>query len=123
MDMNAILARISSRIELMNADGQKTSERAISMAATGSSDTIRNWRRSVAAGKPASATIAKIEQVAAALGVTPDWLLTGEGPDPAPEDSVISEIVDLLHQLDASELQMIRAAARGFRDQNREESE
>lgn len=120
--MKAIITRIQLRIDQMNEAGAKTSERAISKAATGSSDTIRNWRRGLGADKAAGATLTKLGQVAKALNVSPDWLLTGEGVVDGHNAALISEIIDLLPELDPAELKMLRAAARGYRDQHREGS-
>lgn len=122
MNMKEILQRIQARIDEINEGGAGTSERAISMAATGSPDTIRNWRRGAESGKPRGATITKISQVAEALEVSPDWLLTGENPPQTPHSQLISDIVDLLYELEPEELRMMRATARGYRAQRHEDT-
>jgi hypothetical protein len=121
MDMNAILERISARIDEMNAEGIRTSFASVSKTATGSPDTIRNWQRAVASGKRGGATTTKIGEIARALRVSPDWLLTGEGTSINPDNDIVAEIIDLLPELEPEELRMLRAAARGFRDQRQEE--
>lgn len=81
MNIADVVARIKAVIDADKAAGGKLSERAVSMAATGSTDTIRNWRRAFEAGKDSGATTPKVEAVAEALGVSPTWLLTGEGAE------------------------------------------
>lgn len=75
MDMNKILARIHARIAELG-----TSEAAVSEKATGSPDTIRNWRRRAEKGGKPGASTGTIQPVADALDVPLDWLL-GNGPD------------------------------------------
>jgi len=113
MDMNAVITRIMARIEELKALGKAVSERSVSMDATGSPDTIRNWRRAVQTGRSAGATTVKLQQVADALGVTSEWLILGgetEGDDRA---RAIAEILVLLRELEPEELEMLRAAAKG----------
>lgn len=85
MKLADVVERIDAVIAADNAAGGKLSDRSVSMTATGSTDTIRNWRRAVDAGKNGGATTPKIYAVATALGVSPSWLLTGEGD---PTDSL-----------------------------------
>lgn len=113
MEMTDVIERIDARIAELVAQGKRVSERSISVAATGSPDTIRNWRRAALTGKVAGATTIKMQQVAEALGVTVDWLMMGEpGVDDA-HAQAISEIVALLRELDHSEVEILRAAAKG----------
>lgn len=75
MDMHTVLQRIEvRRVELGET------EAAISRRATGSPDTIRNWRRRLESGNSKfGASSVTLEKVAAALGRSVQWL-TGEGP-------------------------------------------
>ena len=114
-----MLDRIKDRIEDLKAQGQSVSERSISMDATGSPDTIRNWRRAVAAGKAAGATTSKLAQVAQALGVTAEWLMSEQPNQPDSRSETIAEIVGLLRELDPAELEMLRAAAHGVHARRR----
>ena len=75
MDMPKILARIKARI-----DELETSEAAVSKASTGSTDTIRNWRRRVKKGETPGASTLTLQPIADTLNVPLDWLL-GNGPD------------------------------------------
>jgi len=75
MDMPKILARIKARL-----DELETTESAISKAATGSTDTIRNWRRRVKKGETPGASTLTLQPIADALNVPLDWLL-GNGAD------------------------------------------
>lgn len=72
MDMTDILKRIADRISEMNS-----SERAVAMKATGSADTIRNWRRKATANEDSGATLTKLVAVAKALHVSPEYLISG----------------------------------------------
>jgi hypothetical protein len=76
MQLSDILPKIAARIAELD-----TSERAISIAATGSPDTIRNWRRNVEAGRPGGATISKLTAVAEALGIPANELIGEEAAD------------------------------------------
>ena len=79
MDLRDILPRIERRLQDMGLSAQAASERA------GSKDLIRNWRRSVKAGKPAGMTTGSLLSLADVLKTTEAWLLTGEGdPEVAP---------------------------------------
>lgn len=112
--MNDVLARIETRIRELAETGKPVSERSISLEATGSPDTIRNWRRAASSGKLSGASTTKMQQVANALGVSVDWLMMGDkGVDDA-HSRAIGEIVHLLRELDQSELEILRAAAEGI---------
>ena len=113
MDMNAVINRIAERIDELKAAGRQVSERSISVEATGSPDTIRNWRRSLQSGRESGATTVKLQQVAKALGVTPEWLMVGGTNDD--RALAIAEIVALLRELEPEEIEMLRAAAEGVR--------
>lgn len=75
MEMKSVLAKI----DVMLAK-RGTSAAAISREATGSPDTIRNWRRRVDKGQEPGASTATLEPIARSLGVPVEWL-TGDGPD------------------------------------------
>jgi hypothetical protein len=72
MDLAAILRRIDQRIAAL-----KTTDRAVSLRATNSADTIRNWRRRVAEGDGGGASTRTLTKVADALEVSPQWLING----------------------------------------------
>jgi transcriptional regulator with XRE-family HTH domain len=79
MQLSAILERISAHI----AQTAMT-EAELSRRATGSGDTIRNWRRAVRDGKPLAPKIDTITAVARALGLEPSELINGPDAEPAP---------------------------------------
>jgi len=85
MDMRTVLHRIEIRRQELGV-----SEAALSRRATGSTDTIRNWRRRVERGdEKAGASTVTLEKVAEALGRTVQWLY-GDGPESAHEiDSLV----------------------------------
>lgn len=115
MEMTNVIARIETRIRELAASGKQVSERSVSLDATGSPDTIRNWRRAAQSGKIAGASTIKLQQVAAALGVSVDWLMNGDPSSDDAHEQAIAEIVSLLRELDISELEILRAAAEGVR--------
>ena len=122
MEMIRVIERIERRIQDLAAQGRRVSERSVSIDATGSPDTIRNWRRSAATGKAAGASTVKLQQVADALGVSLNWLILGdEGADDS-RSQAIAEIVELLRELDPAELEILRAAAKGVHDRHRGQS-
>lgn len=60
------------------------SAREVSMRATGTTDTVRNWLRRAEEGASFSMRQDTLDRVSQVLGVTAQWLLTGEdGPAPA----------------------------------------
>lgn len=75
MDMHKILARIDARIAEMG-----TNPSAVSRKATGSPDTIRNWKRRADRGEMPGASTVTLQPIADALDVPLDWLI-GNGPD------------------------------------------
>jgi transcriptional regulator with XRE-family HTH domain len=75
MEMTKILARIEARLKDLGLTAGQVSRQA-----TGSPDTIRNWKRRVAKGESPGASTATLQPVANALRVPLDWLL-GNGPD------------------------------------------
>lgn len=87
MDMKQILERIS----LCRKDAG-VSERALSISSGMSPDGIRNWRRRVDAGEDPGANLRSIEMVANALGVSRDWLATGQEDAAQPSDAPIPAV-------------------------------
>lgn len=75
MDLKGILARID---EVQRETG--LSDRALSLRATGSTETVRNWRRKTADALPGGAQTESLRRIAAALGVRAEWLIHGTGP-------------------------------------------
>ena len=74
MDMREILARVDARQAEL-----KWTDRKISIEAGLSDDAIRNWRRRVARGETGGANVRSLEAVAKTLGVSTEWLVSGEG--------------------------------------------
>lgn len=72
MDIKALMKRIEERAAELDK-----SIRAVSIEATNSPDTIRNWQRKVKTGEAFSMRQASLQAVADALGVELQWLLTG----------------------------------------------
>jgi hypothetical protein len=64
VDMAEILRRIDERIAALN-----TNDSAVSFDATGSKDTIRNWRRAVRNGRKAGANTQTLQSVGKVLGI------------------------------------------------------
>lgn len=75
-----ILARIDQRIAAMKAAGLKrTTDRAISLLAGGSTDTLRSMRRAVEKGLQTGVSSETLHKLAPVLGTSARWLLTGDG--------------------------------------------
>lgn len=71
------LAEILARIDQANAE-RRLSDAALSKAASGSPDLLRNWRRRIDAGDTeAGANARMIAAVARVLSVSEAWLMTG----------------------------------------------
>jgi transcriptional regulator with XRE-family HTH domain len=98
MEMKTVLARIDLRLAALG-----TTDAAVSKKATGSQDTVRNWRRRVAKGESPSASVSKIEAISEVLGVTPEWL-QGQGPEDLDaarkEEAEIRRLIDLYRSLE-----------------------
>jgi phage repressor protein C with HTH and peptisase S24 domain len=80
---DTIIDRIQQRL-----DALKLSERAASIAATGSDGTIRMIRTG-RSGNPRGDTLTKLARV---LETTEQWLLTGEAAEPTPLPAPASEV-------------------------------
>ncbi len=77
MDMHGLIARIDKRLKAVGL-----TPTAASKLATGSTDTIRNWKRSALEGKmPQGPSQDKLEAVARVLQAKFLWLTTGTGPE------------------------------------------
>lgn len=63
MDMKALVRNIDRRLEELGLTAAEVSKRA-----TGSADTIRNWKRSAAKGSAVGATVRSLEMIARVLG-------------------------------------------------------
>lgn len=78
----AILKRIDKRIKDMTPAGKKPpSDRAISLLATGSPDTLRSIRRGVADGSQTGISTETLRKFAPTLMTTAQWLLSEEGQE------------------------------------------
>lgn len=79
------LGEILVRIDQARA-GKNLSDAAISRAAGGSDDLLRNWRRQVRDGKTdAGANARTLAAVAKALDISAAWLMTGQDEELAPD--------------------------------------
>lgn len=114
MDMKHVLQRITERIAEANASGKKISMRSVSVAATGSPDTIRNWDRAQKAGRTVGANVSTLRKIANALDVTEEWLLTGEGDHSPAKPLIDAEIIRHLDLLTDEEKRFLLAAAKGY---------
>lgn len=114
MDMIEVLKRIHERIAQANERGEKWSMRSLSLQATGSPDTIRNWERATKAGKRVGANVDTVRKVANALSVSEEWLLTGEGTTSPARPEIDAEIMRHLDLLTDEEKRFLLAAARGY---------
>lgn len=103
MDMKAVLARIEDWIARQNEAGNRVSVASLSRKATNSPDTIRNWIRQRNDGKSIGATALKVQQVAGAMGVNADWLITGEG-EPGTGQTLTADQIPLISWVSAGRL-------------------
>lgn len=76
MDMKALVQRIDQRLEELGLTATEVSKRA-----TGSADTIRNWKRAAAKGSKTGASSRTLEPVARVLGTKVSWLMATENGD------------------------------------------
>lgn len=99
MDNDGLLKRLAARIADLG-----TTERAVSIEATGSADTIRNWRRRHDKGERFSMRIDSLNSVAAVLGVSSAWLATGnEDGEPEQPEGLAEETVPFQPRMSQSE--------------------
>jgi SOS-response transcriptional repressor LexA len=73
MDMKTLVQRIDQRLEALGLTATEVSKRA-----TGSADTIRNWKRAAAKGSKTGASVRTLEPVARVLGTKVEWLMASE---------------------------------------------
>lgn len=76
MDVKKLIERIDKRLEALSISATEASRRA-----TGSADTIRNWRRTAAKGTGSLPTHTTLTSVAGALGTNVRWLTEGIAPE------------------------------------------
>lgn len=77
MNLERILDRISEKAGQLGLSDSQLSLQA------GSKEVIRNWRRAVRRGESISPKHENLAAIAAAIGVTSDWLINGTGGDAA----------------------------------------
>lgn len=85
----AILARIDQRLKERRKRGLSYTDRAVSLEATNSPDTLRGIRRNIAAGTQSGISTETLRKLAFPLSSPVEWLLNGTGPediDELPED-------------------------------------
>lgn len=87
----AILKRVHRRLAALKVAGQSMSDRSLSLAATGSADTLRSIRRNVAKGSQRGISTETIEKLAGPLKTTGEWLLSGNGAESADAGHIDSE--------------------------------
>jgi phage repressor protein C with HTH and peptisase S24 domain len=76
-----VLSRIDRRIAALAEAGEHLTDRALSLAATGSPDTVRSIRRQVREGKQRGISSNTIEALAVPLRTSAGWLLNESGPE------------------------------------------
>lgn len=98
MQLKTIVERVDRRLTAL---GRTHTD--VSRAATGSTDTIRNWRRRAETAPDAGVSVKTLDPVAHELGVTAAWL-GGEGPiDMYDQDKIKSRRERLLEAYDGLE--------------------
>lgn len=76
-----ILSRIDKRLAALAAEGKKLSDRALSLEATESPDTVRSIRRNVKDGKQRGISTETLAKLAGPLNTTQEWLFNESGPE------------------------------------------
>lgn len=84
------LARVDRRLAALAIDGKKPTDRAISLAATGSPDTLRSIRRNVKDGKQLGVSTETVHKFVKPLKTTREWLTSSTGPEWSPDSHVDS---------------------------------
>jgi SOS-response transcriptional repressor LexA len=82
MDMQGLVARIDRRLAAMEMTAAEASRKA-----TGSPDTIRNWKRTAEKGGKTGASHKALEAVADVLSTNVPWLTDEIGPEVGPAAS------------------------------------
>lgn len=120
MDLTIILDRID-RCRRAISENSPPTDRAISLAAGLSADTIRNWRRAVKDGRTsAGAAVHSVKRLAQYLNVPEAWLL-GEGDPEEPNSS--DPLMTYLAMLDDSERDQLRDYAAFLISRRKSEAE
>jgi hypothetical protein len=105
MDLGKILRRIQAQLET-----QRRTMTEVSRKATGSTETIRNWKRRVEKAESPGASIASLSAIAEELKVPLPWLM-GEGPDDLQEylggEKRRARLLELYDQLRDPQLQAV----------------
>lgn len=105
MDLRKILDRIQSQLT-----AQKRTMTDVSRKATGSTETIRNWRRRVDKGEAPGALMSSLSAIAEELQVPLAWLM-GEGPDDLKDfiggDDRRTKLLALFDQLQDAQLEAV----------------
>ena len=78
MNLEEVLARIEERLAALDMNPTEASRLA------GKPDSIRNFRRAVASGKPGGMNTTTLAALAPVLRTTPEWLTNGGGNPPIP---------------------------------------
>lgn len=77
----AILRRIDRRLAALRQDGTALTDRALSIKATQSPDTLRGIRRNIASGSQRGISTETLAKFAPELKTTVQWLLNESGPE------------------------------------------
>lgn len=77
----SILNRIDKRLAALKRDGRPMSDRALSLAATGSPDTVRSIRRNMESGSQRGISTETIIKLAPKLETSVEWLINGTGAE------------------------------------------
>lgn len=85
----AILRRIDKRLAALKAGGVKLTDRALSLKATDSPDTLRSIRRNITEGKQRGISTETLAKFAPILHTTVEWLLSESGPESPTADEHI----------------------------------
>lgn len=116
IDLGKILDQIDAELERKGLTAAEVSRKA-----TGSPDTIRNWKRSYAAsgGEVAAATVSKINQIEKALGIA---LATNAPVESVPPvyrtDAEIREVLEAIDGLPDERVDIILRLIRSFVQEN-----
>jgi hypothetical protein len=77
----SILRRIDKRLAALAANGEKLTDRSLSLAATGSPDTLRSIRRNMVIGSQRGISTETIIKLAPKLKTTVEWLINESGQE------------------------------------------
>lgn len=99
MKIRDLTARIWARLETKGLSAAEASRRA-----TGSADTIRNWKRAADKGDDVGPGIKNLAAVAEVLGTNVPWLMDGIGPEDGPANALVPIEAPLLTWISAGQL-------------------